>query len=55
MVEEVVHDEVATKGPASVRGLSGRSQPRPIGEVGGDSEERIDLPMGSSPACWVVA
>lgn len=46
MVEEVVHDEVATKGPASVRGLSGRSQPRPIGEVGGDSEERIDLPMG---------
>jgi DNA repair protein RadA/Sms len=46
MVEEVVHDEAATKGPASVRGLSGRSQPRPIGQVGGDTEERIDLPMG---------
>jgi DNA repair protein RadA/Sms len=45
MVEEVVHDEPVTKGPAAVRGLSGRSQPRPIGEVGGDSEERIELPM----------
>ncbi|HEX8990200.1 MAG TPA: DNA repair protein RadA [Anaerolineales bacterium] len=45
MVEEVVHDEPVTKGPAAVRGLSGRSQPRPIGEVGGDTEERIELPM----------
>ncbi len=45
MVEEVVHDEVASKGPAAVRGLSGRSQPRPIGKVNGDSEERIELPM----------
>src|SRR5512144_239048 len=46
MIEEVMHDEPVSKGPAAVRGLSGRSQPRPIGEVGGDSEERIDLPMG---------
>ncbi len=45
MVEEVVHDEPLTKSPASVRGLSGRSHPRPIGEIGGDSEERIHLPM----------
>src|SRR5512135_1957600 len=45
MVEEVVHDEPITKSPAAVRGLSGRSQPRPIGEVGGDAEERIELPM----------
>ncbi len=45
MVEEVVHDEPVSKGPASVRGLSGRSQPRPIGEIGGESEERIHLPM----------
>jgi len=45
MVEELVHDEPITKGPASVRGLSGRSQPRSIGEIGGDSEERIQLPM----------
>ena len=46
MVEEVMHDEAVSKGPASVRGLSGRSQPRPIGQVGGDTEERIHLPMG---------
>src|SRR5512143_1888651 len=46
MVEEVVHDEPIAKGPAAaVRGLSGRSQPRPIGQVGGDTEERIELPM----------
>ncbi|HTN70264.1 MAG TPA: DNA repair protein RadA [Methylomirabilota bacterium] len=46
MVEEIVHDEPVTKGPASVRGLTGRSQPRPIGEIGGDAEDRIPLPMG---------
>src|SRR5512135_1594401 len=45
MIEEVVHDEPVTKGPAAVRGLSGRSQPRPIGQVNGDTEERIELPM----------
>jgi len=45
MIEEVMHDEPVTKGPAAVRGLSGRSQPRPIGEVGGDTEDRIELPM----------
>ncbi len=46
MVEEIIHDEPVTKGPASVRGLTGRSQPRPIGEVSGDAEDRIPLPMG---------
>ena len=46
MVEEVIHDEPVTKGPASVRGLTGRSQPRPIGEFSGDAEDRIPLPMG---------
>ncbi len=45
MLEELVHDEPVAKGPATVRGLSGRSQPRPIGGVNGDAEERIDLPM----------
>ncbi len=46
MVEELVHDEAPAKGPAAAaRGLSGRSQPRPIGSVGGDAEERIELPM----------
>jgi DNA repair protein RadA/Sms len=29
-----------------VRGLTGRSQPRPIGEIGGQAEERIPLPIG---------
>ena len=46
MVEEIVHDEPVSKGAtASVRGLTGRSQPQPIGEVGGDSEDRIHLPI----------
>jgi DNA repair protein RadA/Sms len=46
MVEEVVHDEPVAKGPANVRGLSGRSQPRPISEVSGEAEDRIHLPIG---------
>ena len=45
MVEEVVHDEPVNKGPSGVRGLTGRSQPLPIGEVGGEAEDRIALPM----------
>ncbi len=46
MVEEVIHDEPVSKGPANVRGLSGRSEPRPIDEVGGDAEDRVHLPIG---------
>jgi DNA repair protein RadA/Sms len=46
MVEEVIHDEPVTKGPANVRGLSGRSQPRPIDQVSGDAEDRVHLPIG---------
>jgi DNA repair protein RadA/Sms len=46
MVEEVVHDEPVSKSPAAVRGLTGRSQPRPIGEVSGSAEDRIHLPIG---------
>ncbi|HEX2697319.1 MAG TPA: AAA family ATPase, partial [Anaerolineales bacterium] len=45
MVEEVIHDEPVSKSPASVRGLTGRSQPRPINDVSGDAEDRIPLPM----------
>src|SRR5215813_2595669 len=46
MIEEIVHDEPVAKGAtANVRGLTGRSQPRSIGEVSSDSEERIPLPM----------
>jgi len=47
MVEEIVHDEPVSKGAtANVRGLTGRSQPRPIAEVGGEGEDRIPLPIG---------
>ncbi|MBK9924135.1 MAG: DNA repair protein RadA [Anaerolineales bacterium] len=45
MVEEVVHDESAQK-TKTVRGLTGRSVPRPIGDVSSDSEDRIHLPIG---------
>ncbi|MCK6538833.1 MAG: DNA repair protein RadA [Anaerolineales bacterium] len=45
MVEEVVHDESSQKTKA-VRGLTGRSAPRPIGEVSADAEDRIHLPIG---------
>ena len=45
MVEEVVHDEPFTKGTA-VRGLTGRSAPRSIGDVSSGEEDRINLPIG---------
>jgi DNA repair protein RadA/Sms len=45
MVEEIVHDEPVTKN-AAVRGLTGRSAPRSIGEVSGEVEDRISLPIG---------
>ena len=44
MVEEVIHEEPATKSTA-VRGLTGRSVPRPIGDVSSDSEDRIKVPI----------
>ena len=44
MVEEVVHDEPVTKS-AAVRGITGRSAPRSIGDVSGDAEDRIPLPI----------
>jgi len=47
MVEEVVQDEPAAAYRASsARGLSGRSAPRAIGQVGGDEEDRIPVPIG---------
>jgi len=45
MVEEVVHDESSKKTKA-VRGLTGRSVPRPIGDVSSGAEDRIHLPIG---------
>ena len=44
MVEEVVHNESATKTTA-VRGLTGRSAPRSIGDVSADAEDRIRVPI----------
>lgn len=46
MIEEVIHDEPVSKGSPNVRGLTGRSQPKPIAEFGGDAEERAHLPIG---------
>ena len=45
MVEEIIHDEPAAKS-SSVRGLTGRSSPRSIGDISGDAEDRIHLPIG---------
>ncbi len=45
MVEEVIHDEPVTK-TSAVRGLTGRSDPRSIGDVSSDAEDRINLPIG---------
>jgi DNA repair protein RadA/Sms len=45
MVEEVIHDEPVAKNSA-VRGLTGRSAPRSIGDVSSDAEDRINLPIG---------
>jgi DNA repair protein RadA/Sms len=44
MVEEVVHEEPVSKNTA-VRGLTGRSSPRPISDVSSDAEDRIKLPI----------
>jgi len=46
LVEEVVHAEKVSKKKAAVRGLTGRSQPQPIGDVTGNVEDRIPLPIG---------
>ena len=37
---------LSTRDRANVRGLSGRSEPRPIDEVGGEAEDRVHLPIG---------
>ncbi|HKY55800.1 MAG TPA: DNA repair protein RadA [Anaerolineales bacterium] len=45
MVEEIIHEEPVAK-PTAVRGLTGRSAPRSIGDVSADAEDRINLPIG---------
>ncbi|MBE7536492.1 MAG: DNA repair protein RadA [Anaerolineales bacterium] len=44
MVEEVIHDEPATKSTA-VRGLTGRSAPRSIDDISAGDEDRIRVPI----------
>ena len=44
MVEEVIHDEPVAKS-TSVRGLTGRSAPRSIGDVSAGDEDRIRVPI----------
>ena len=44
MVEEVIHDEPPAKATA-VRGITGRSSPRSIGDISSDAEDRINLPI----------
>jgi DNA repair protein RadA/Sms len=44
MVEEIVSEGPISK--SAGRGLGGRSSPRRIGEVSGDAEERIAVPIG---------
>jgi DNA repair protein RadA/Sms len=46
MLEEMVRDEPVAAKSGAVRGLTGRSEPLPIGEVGGAAEERVPLPIG---------
>jgi DNA repair protein RadA/Sms len=47
MIEEIVQDEPPAAYRASPsRGLTGRSAPRAIGQVSGDEEDRIPVPIG---------
>ncbi len=46
MVEEVVREETTSQTQQKVRGLTARSTPRSLGEIGGEIEERLRLPIG---------
>ena len=46
MIEELLSPEPGKTAGKSSRGLSGRSQPRRIGEIEGDAEERLPLSIG---------
>jgi DNA repair protein RadA/Sms len=45
MVEEIVREQEPGRAPA-LRGLTGASSPRRLGEIDGDVEERLPLPIG---------
>jgi len=46
MVEEIVQEAGPAKSPNASRGLTGRTSPRRIGDVGGDAEDRMPVPIG---------
>jgi DNA repair protein RadA/Sms len=46
LVEEIIHEEKVSRKQATVRGLTGRSKPRPIGQVTGEAQDRVHLPIG---------
>jgi len=46
MVEEIVKEAGPAKSPNAGRGLTGRTSPRKIGDISGDSEARISVPIG---------
>ncbi len=46
LVEEIIHEEKVSRKKAAVRGLTGRSEPRPIGLVTGETDDRVHLPIG---------
>lgn len=46
MVEEIVQDAAPAKSPNASRGLTGRTTPRRIGEISGDAEDRMAVPIG---------
>jgi len=45
MVEEIVQEAGPAKSPNASRGLTGRTSPRRIGDVSGDAEDRIPVPI----------
>jgi DNA repair protein RadA/Sms len=45
MVEEIVQESGPAKSPNASRGLTGRTSPRRIGDVSGDAEDRIPVPI----------
>src|SRR5688572_29636087 len=46
MVEEIVQEAGPAKSPNASRGLTGRTSPRRIGDVSGDAEDRMPVPIG---------
>lgn len=45
MVEEIVQDEPVSKASGNLRGLTGRSTPRAIAQIGGEAEDRLPVPI----------